>query len=145
MTTRDIGSNQTPSQQPSAGRVETIDGVIYYHLIACDGWPTGPCKTVEKARERVRAYELCEEVSEAAPGQASRAQMQALRSFLERTSALIELDGVDSAIRAGLHSTEWIRMSARLASRYNIPEVVQAGGTLVRRRLPTTQIPSRGA
>lgn len=44
---------------------------------------------------------------------------------------------------AGLHTTEWVRASLLLAKLRPGNEVFDAGGTLVRRRLPETRIPSR--
>lgn len=170
MTTRDIGSNY-PSQSHIQPEPEPlyIAGAVYYQLTACDGWPTGPCPSPAKAVERVTAYERCEEVSEAAPQQASRAQM---RAFLEWGNSLgqrpmcsaVTRDiggsatsyGAPSrvtqlaslAIREGLHSHAWLIASqelVRLAGTRELPShVLNAGGTLVRRRLPDTQIPTRG-
>jgi hypothetical protein len=128
--------------------VESFGGVLYFSAIACDGWPTGPCPSEAKARERVTAYERCEEVSEAAPGQGSRAQMRALRQWLVDTDfrgSREEIHHIDEAIRAGLHTEEWCRAS-RLFATANPPRfVIQAGGAYIRRRLPDTAIPSRGA
>jgi hypothetical protein len=125
-----------------------VDDVPYFSAIACDGWPTGPCPSEAKARERVTAYERCEEVSEAALGQGSRAQMRALRQWLVDTDFRgnrPEISVIDAAIEAGLHTEEWCRAS-RLFSEVNPHQsVFNAGGTLVRRRLPDTAIPTRGA
>jgi hypothetical protein len=126
---------------------ESFDGVTYYSAVACDGWPTGPCPTREKALERVGAYQRCEEVSEAAPGQASRAQMRALRQWFVDTDFRgnrPEIAVVDAAISAGIHTEEWC-VASRLFSEVKPPaSVFNAGGTIVRRRLPDTAIPTRG-
>src|ERR1044071_8931120 len=81
MTTRDIGG--TNFANPEATR---IAGNIYYQLAACDGWSSGPCLSPAKAIERITAYERCEEISEAAPGQASRAQMKAFLAWATTTA-----------------------------------------------------------
>lgn len=123
-----------------------VDGITYYSTVACDGWPTGPCQSAAKAIERVRAYEACEEVSQAAPGQASYAQMHA---FLEALSSGHEGTAlVLRAIESGLHTEDWAKASGLLGSMSAQPDmraVIDAGGTWVRRRLPATRIPSRGA
>jgi hypothetical protein len=128
---------------------ESFDGVTYYSAIACDGWPTGPCATADKAIERAAAYERGEEVSEAAPGQASRAQMQAFRSWVEvqrfRDGGGIART-VDAAIEAGLHTAEWLRSSTLLRNLAgSADQVIHAGGAYIRRRMPQTRIPTRGA
>lgn len=128
-------------------QIAEVDGVTFYSSVAVDGWPTGPCRTEAKVVERYTAYEKCEEVSEAAPGQASRAQMQAFFLWASETWSAVD-DGhallvIGDAIIAGLHTTEWVRASMLLAKLRPGNEVFDAGGALVRRRLPETRIPSR--
>lgn len=116
-----------------------VDDVTYYGLVAAaDGWPTGPCPSPEKARERLDAYEAGLEVSEAAPGQLSRAQLSAVLrlrhrlgpSTRERLQAL-----ADDAIASGLHSPAWARASAAAVKVWDIlPDWVRhAGGARIRR------------
>lgn len=115
-----------------------VDGVTYYGMVAVDGWPTGPCPSPEKARERLDAYEAGLEVSEAAPQQLSRAQLSAVLrlwggvgpTIRERLHALAA-----EAQLAGLHSEAWIRASAAVVARWAIlPEAVRhAGGARIRR------------
>ncbi len=156
MTTRDIGSGH--HVQPTTPDVLHIDGRIYYQRIACDGWPTGPCPSPAVAHDRVTAYERCEEVSEAAPNQGSRAQLTAFVQVMERPTSPRDIGVYSSrgrdlltmarnAIGSGLHSPAWLAISAellRMANDRALPsEVINAGGAMIRRRLPNTQIPSR--
>src|SRR5689334_23185218 len=100
-----------------------VDGVLYYGLVAVDGWPTGPCPSPEKARERLDAYEAGAEVSEAAPQQLSRAQLSAVLRFRHGLAPSIRerLHALASAAQlAGLHSEEWIRASAAVVSVWSI-------------------------
>lgn len=152
---RDMGADDVKA---GYGTMSVVDGVTYYHAVACDGWPTGPCRTPEKALERVRAYERCEEVSEAAPSQLSRAQMQAFlawavspphHGFGVAMRIVDDCEAIRLAIKDGLHSPAWIRVSQRsiilLTAKVLPRSILDAGGTLVRRRLPDTTIPTRGA
>lgn len=115
-----------------------VDGVTYYGLVAVDGWPTGPCTSPEKARERLDAYEAGLEVSEAAPQQLSRAQLSAVLRLRHGLAPSIRerLQGLASEAQlAGLHSQEWIRASAAVVAVWAIlPEAVRhAGGARIRR------------
>lgn len=112
-----------------------VDGVTYYGLVAVDGWPTGPCPSPEKARERLDAYEAGDDVSEAAPQQLSRAQLSAvlrlqhglapsIRTRLQELAAEAQL--------AGLHSEAWIRASAAAVNMWGILPYL-AGGARIRR------------
>lgn len=176
MTTRDIGHGHTQQSNLMTPTPIYSGGQTYYQLVACDGWPSGPCPSPAKAIERVTAYERCEEVSEAAPQQASRAQMKAFLEWgnslgggtppLRPTYGAVMRDVgghspnygtqpshvsllASNAIRDGLHSQAWMAASAelvRLAGTRELPgHVLNAGGTMTRRRLPDTQIPTRGA
>jgi hypothetical protein len=110
----------------------SIAGVTYYYDLAEDGWPTGPCPSVELAVARRCAYERGEEVSEAAPGQCSRAQMTAFAAWLEDQE---QYAGVMDAVVSGLHSAEWVRASALFVSVIDsLPDyIVHAGGARIRR------------
>jgi hypothetical protein len=117
---------------------KTIDGTMYYITAAEDGWPTGPCGpcgSVAAALERVAAYERLDEVSEAAPGQASRAQMTAFlvwaRSAGIRDGGAM-LQSIEEARRDGLHSDAWIRASRHLVE-MKPATVLRAGGAKIRR------------
>jgi len=144
------------------------EGRIYYQMVACDGWPTGPCDSLHSALERVVAYEKGEEVSEAAPGQASRAQMTAFHDWAsggyQVGHAVRDVSGVDTypnstryaevvgatmgALSSHLHSTAWMAASRLLniaLSSWRLPSnILNAGGAVVRRRMPYTAIPTRG-
>lgn len=125
------------------------DGVRYYGAVAEDGWPTGPCQSEAHARERLGLYESGQEVSEAAPGQLSRAQLAAVlrwrtgvgSTFRDRLHAL----AADAQIM-GLHSPNWVRASAAVVAVWGIvPESVRfAGGARLRRSAGEVSL-TRGA
>lgn len=114
-----------------------IDGVAYSSAVAADGWPTGPCSTADRALERLHRYESGDEVSEAAPGQFSRAQMTVALSWGQRERLDEEVAMIERARQDGLHSEAWVRASFRLLSdmlRREIPRSVwDAGGARIRR------------
>jgi hypothetical protein len=170
MNTRDASGHSAAPKKLSDREIYTTfrAGRFYYGTVAVDGWPTGPCPSQEIALQRVTMYERCEEVSEAAPQQLSRAQMTAAhdwsRGRFRVGIATRDADGNDvypgasenaevlsaclCALRAGLHSPAWIEASdliLRLMINRSIPTYVEnAGGAMIRRRLPDTAIPTRG-
>jgi hypothetical protein len=126
----------------SAKRI-VIAGQPYYQGVAEDGWPTGPCPSPEKCVERLAAYERGEEVSEAAPGQCSRAQMTAFGVWIEDQE---QYGLVADAVACGLHSAEWARASRLFVSMLaTLPDyVVRAGGARIR-KAPGEASLTRGA
>lgn len=85
---------------------------------ACDGLVTsGMCRTVEEAQRRIEAYAAGKQPPTEAPDyQANTREMMQARVKLEGVAIR---DGgqcaraIDSALKAGLHTTEWA-----IASRY---------------------------
>lgn len=111
-----------------------VDGVTYFGAIALDGWPTGPCPSEAKALERLAAYERGEEVSEAAPQQASRRQMTAFAQWALAERLDVEFRLAEDARRDGLHSEAWVRASRRFVALWEMmpDRVRRAGGARLR-------------
>lgn len=115
-----------------------VDRVAYF--VAHDhvtGWSTGPCATVADAEARLISWMAGEEVTEAAPGQASRGQMAGALAII--TTRLVPRDNgeckrlLQAAIKDGLHSEAWVRASARVARLVYEPEVANAPSVMIRR------------
>lgn len=118
---------------------KTIDGITYHLASAIDGWPTGPCLTADALMLRLSAYESGADVTEAAPGQASRAQMAAFLAWARDAGFR---DGgqlvrqIEQAIADGLHSDAWIRASRELGKMARqIPSAVLMAGSAAIRRI----------
>lgn len=117
-----------------------IANMIYSVGYFTDGheWNTGPCESVTVASQRLELYRRGLPVSEAAPKQFSRRQLEAVEGWLSnnpRPGWGVDQDLINAALERGMHSEAWVWASVLLLARLGeIPaDLIQAGGTRVRR------------
>lgn len=104
-----------------------VDGRSYFEA-AARGWSSGPCNSSAEALERLTAYHRGDEVSEAAPGMASRAEMEAATALF---AGRLRIRGVDYTAEPGeLHSDAWIRASRQILQTKAYKEPEFRGATL---------------
>lgn len=125
----------TNNDELRAGEValasRVVDGTMYMEASA-RGWSTGPCESASAALERLTAYFAGDEISEAAPGMASRAEMEVAQRLFE---GRLRIRGWNYCAEPGdLHSDAWIRACQQIlrTRAYCEPEFASAGGTKIR-------------
>lgn len=120
-------------------REVVCSNMIYYVGTFDDGhsWSTGLCESVCIASQRLELYRRGKAVSEAAPQQASRRQLEALDQWLVGNPAADVVDRAEvvAALEEGFESPAWAWVSVQLVARIReIPAwVTGAGGARVRR------------
>jgi len=117
-----------------------IANMIYSVGYFADGheWNTGPCENATVASQRLELYRRGLPVSEAAPQQLSRRQLEAVERWIANHSRPgwgVDLDLINDALERGMHSDAWVWASVVLVAREREipPALFQAGGTRVRR------------